>query len=332
LIDGCHLNGTDVAFDAVGMPSLRFIFQRGVEHKAIGTYDMERTDQQKTVTVDRGLFLIRYAAAEDQEQPPRVKLSADPSSKRDISFVLYPDDNEPVLWEPDSCLVVRATAAGKLAVQVIPMEEGGSTAATVRIEPLTQGKTASSPVHDNGKSHVPYHVDTFHVLGHLTGMGDVTVKGDEWLAGPSTPLRIEGIALDWPDKPSGLEIRYAVKTAKPLPISGQTMELGSFAGTRGRAMPIVGLMLELSGPAAANFQFCLDAIFLGSPATRIVSNRVVASGPTGREPLVGLRVSLRNADGAEQPETKPLAHKPAPPDERVRVFRNRPKSDQSASA
>jgi hypothetical protein len=293
---------------------------------------MERSNQQRTVTVDRGLFLIRYAAAEDQAQPPRVKLSADPSSKRDISFVLFPDDNEPVLWEPDSCLVVRATAAGKLAVQVIPMEEGGSTAVTVRIEPLTQGKTAASPTHVNGKSHVPHDIDTLHVLGHLTGMGDVAVKAGEWLAGPSSPLRIEGLSLEWPDKPSDLEIRYAVKTAKPLPVSGQTMELGSFAGTRGRAMPIVSLMLELSGPAAANFQFSVEAIFLGSPASRIVSNRVVASGPTGREPLVGLRVTLRNVDAAEQLETKPSAREPGPSDKRVRVFRNRPKSDQSATA
>ena len=77
------------------------------------------------------------------------------------------------------------------------------------------------------------------------------MKADEWLGGPSSPMRIEGIAIDWPEKPSDLQIRYAVKTARPMPISGQTMELGSFAGTRGRAMPIVGLMLELSGPAAA---------------------------------------------------------------------------------
>jgi len=97
-------------------------------------------------------------------------------------------------------------------------------------------------------------------------------------------------------------------------------------------MPIVGLMLELSGPAAASFQFRVEAIFLGSPATRIVSNRVVASGPTGREPLVGLRITLKNVDAAEQLETNPPAREPGPSDERVRVFRNRPKSDQLASA
>jgi hypothetical protein len=287
---------------------------------------MERTHQLRTVNVDRGLFLVRYAAAEDQEQPPRVKLSADPASSKDISFVLYPDHNEPILWEPDTCLVVRATAAGKLAVQVIPMEEGGSTAATVRIEPISQGKVATQPTND-----ASHDFDDLRLLGHLTGLGDVTVKSDKWLGGPSSPMRIEGITVDWPGKPSGLQIRYAVKTARPMPVSGQVTELGSFAGTRGRAMPVVGLMLELTGPAAARFQFCVEAIFLGSPATRIISNRVVASGPTGREPLVGLRLSWKSVEAVEEIETKASASKHEAFPDRVRIFRSRTKSEQSAS-
>jgi hypothetical protein len=288
---------------------------------------MERTQQQQTVTVDRGLFLVRYTAAEDQEQPPRVRLSVDASSKKDVSFVLYPDHNEPILWEPDTCLVVRATAAGKLAVQVIPLEEGGSTAATVRIEPLSQGKAVASPAH-----HASNDLEGLHLLGHLTGLGDVTVKAGEWLGGPSSPMRIEGISVNWPEKPSDLQIRYAVKTSRPIPVSGQAVELGSFAGTRGRAMPVVGLMLELAGPAAARFQFCVEAIFLGSPATRFVSNRVVASGPTGREPVVGLRLSLRNVEAVEELETKARASGREAPADHVRVFRSRPRSEQPASA
>jgi hypothetical protein len=288
---------------------------------------MERTHQQRTVTIDRGLFLIRYAAAEDQEQPPRVKLFVDPPSKKDISFVLYPDHNEPILWEPDTCLVVRATAAGKLAVQVIPMEEGGSTAATVKIEPISQGKAATS----SASNDAAHDFDDLRLLGHVTGLGDVAVMADEWLGGPTSPMRIEGLAIDWPEIPSDLQIRYAVKTARPMPASGQTMELGSFAGTRGRAMPIVGLMLELNGPAAGRFQFCVEAIFLGSPATRIISNRVVASGPTGREPLVGLRLSLKSVEAAEELEAKGPSKREAAAG-RVRVFRSRPKSDQPAVA
>ena len=135
----------------------------------------------------------------------------------------------------------------------------------------------------------------------------MVVAANEWIAGPSAPLRIEGISIEWPGKPADLEIRYAVKTAKPHPISGRAMGLGSFAGTRGDAMPIVGVMMQVTGRAAANFQFAVEAIFLGSPAMRVTGKRVVASGPTGREPLVGLRLSLQNVGQSTQPHAKPLS-------------------------
>jgi hypothetical protein len=170
------------------------------------------------------------------------------------------------------------------------------------------------------------------ILGHVTGIGDVWVKSGEWIAGPSAPSRIEGISIDWPDKPADFEIHYAVKTAKPQAISGRTMELGSFAGTRGKAMPLVSLMFELAGAAADDHQLTVEAIFLGAPATRMTGKRIVASGPTGREPLVGLRVGLQNVDVVTRPAPKPAVAKPARSAGRVRVFRSRPNVKESAKA
>ena len=60
-------------------------------------------------------------------------------------------------------------------------------------------------------------------------------------------------------------------------------------------MPLTGVMLELSGPDASLYQFSFEALFLGSPVMRATGERVVLSGPTGREPLVGLRVALEEA-------------------------------------
>ena len=298
--------------------------------------DMEGSKQRKTITVDRGLFLVRYAAAKDQAQPPMVKITADPKSGRDVSFILYPDQNEPVLSQPDTCLVVRATATAKLAVQVVPLQKGGSTAATVRIEPLAQGNATSPSREFQSRGHSSSDGGVLRILGHLTGRGDILVNADEWLAGPSAPSRIEGIALNWSGKPSDLKIRYAVKTARPQPISGQAVELGVFAGTRGKAMPIVGLMLEISGAAAANYQLTAETIFLGSPTTRTTGKRIVVYGPTGREPLVGLRVNLAGETPAKAADKEPSTE---PQTERFRrksrqaaspghIFRKRTKSKQ----
>jgi hypothetical protein len=293
---------------------------------------MQRDRQQKTVPINRGQFLVRYATAEDNERPPKVALTLDADSKRSVSFLLHPDHDEAVLWQPGTCLVVTALSAGKLCVEVTPIHEGGSAAATVQIEPLSQGSAVLLSAPAKRSSRAPFNSSDLRILGHVTGIGDLTVGANEWIAGPSTPARIEGISLTWPGKPPDLELRYAVKTAKPQPISGREMDLGSFAGTRGKAMPIVGLTLELSGPAAANFQFTADAIFLGSPALHKTGRRVVLSGPTAREPLVGLRLSVQSIGGDARPLKKPPTAKRRPSESRVRVFRSRPKPDQSATA
>jgi hypothetical protein len=287
--------------------------------------------QQQTVAINRGLFLVRYATAEDEQRPPKVLLAPDSDSIDDINFILHPDHKEAVLWQPDTCLVIRAAAAGKLSVHVIPTHNGGSAAATVRIEPLNQGKAASLLIPRKKQANTPNNLGELSILGHVTGIGDVTVNANEWIAGPSAPSRIEGISMEWPGKPSNLGIHYTVKTAKPQTSTGRKMGLGSFAGTRGKAMPIVGLTLELSGSEAANFQFAGEAIFLGSPVARMTGKRVVVSGPTGREPLVGLRLGVEKVTVPARAARSVPTNKPRQSESRVRVFRSRPKQVQSAT-
>jgi hypothetical protein len=301
---------------------------------------MARAKQQQTVSVDRGLFLIRYAAAEDTAHPPIVRVFADPSPNKEIGFLLHPDHREAALWQPESCLVARALAPGKLTIEVMASRDGGSAAATVRIEPITQGtpvqdQSAPSPSSSSKKVVADSRPDPsgLRVLGHITGIGDKLVTANEWIGGPSAPLRIEGVAIEWPDKPNGIDIRYAVKTAKPQPISGRPFDLGSFAGTRGKAMPIVGVMFEILGAASANLQFAVEAVFLGAPVMRMVGKRIIASGPTGREPLVGLRLAFEDTAAAEQPKTSSVgAASPGEGAGRVRVFRSRQKSKEQATA
>ena len=75
-------------------------------------------------------------------------------------------------------------------------------------------------------------------------------------------------------------------------------------------MPLTNVMLELSGPDASVYQFSVEALFLGAPVMHVSGERVVLSGPTGREPLVGLRVALEEASESERQVTQTAqAHK-----------------------
>jgi hypothetical protein len=317
--------------------------------------------QRRAIDVGRGVFLVRYVAAEDVTLPPVVKVSAEPRSDTTVDFFLHPDHGEPVLLRPGTCLVLRATTPTQVAIEVTPSQQNGSESATVNVEPLTQGEAAISfgPQSEVGawpqvtSDLVDSALAQLRILAHIAGIGDAYANANEWLAGPKAPSRIEGISLEWAAKPRGVDITYSVRTAQASPTSGRRVALGDFAGTRGRAMALTGVMLELSGQEASRYQFAVEALFLGSPITRVTGQRVVVSGPTGREPLVGLLVSLEeivrdaytpNQQRAEKPRqtrsevtSTPVAaattsesagRSPPGPSGRVRVFRSRPKQGQ----
>jgi hypothetical protein len=293
--------------------------------------------QTKAVDITRGLFVIRYGAAEDEFHPPKVTVGL-ATGVQDVEFVLHPDAQEPVLWKPGTSLVVRAATPTKLQIEVTPSREGGSMAANVKVEQLTQGVPADLFA-GAAAAATGLNLNGLKVLGHVAGIGDVMVGANQWIAGPSAPSRIEGIAVNWPNKPHDLDLRYAVRIARAQAAQSRMMEIGTYAGTRGQAVALTGVIIELSGTGSGNHQICADAAFLGSPTMRVMGKRIVLTGPTGREPLVGLRLTLEAINSALVPEAKPAVAAPisapspveAAPKRasRVRVFRSRSKEEQS---
>jgi len=286
--------------------------------------------QQKVVDLDRGLFCIQYRSADDEASPPKVVVSPAPGDERKVELILHPDAEQAVLWQPGSSLIVRTSSSAQLSVQVVPVRPNGSKAASLKFENLTQGTPTQAR---RSRQNQDLETEGLRLLGHVAGRGDVVVGPNEWVAGPATPSRIEGIAIEWPEKPDDLKLRYAVKSAAQTG-TPKMVDLETFAGTRGRALPVSGIVLEMSGAGASGCQFVAEALFLSSPMLRAVGQRVVLSGPTGREPLVGLRVGIESTAIFEEPAPPtlaPVARRTVPTSTgRVRVFRSRPKQDASA--
>jgi hypothetical protein len=291
---------------------------------------MSDAEQQKVVNLDRGLFFVNYRSAEDSLSPPHVTVAPAEGHERRMEIILHPDATEPTLWEPNSGLVVRVNTPGTLQVQVQPMRQGGSQAAVVRIEPIQSGRThlAAAQSEDLGL-HINSATEGLKVLGHVAGRGDVIVGPNAWIAGPTAPSRVEGVALEWPEKPAGLDIRYAVQFANGQAGSGRMVPLGAYAGTRGRALPITGVVLEMSG--TDELEFIAEAGFLNAPTLRAVGKRVVLSGPTNREPLVGIRIGIERIAAAEQIVAQPVKPRKPAGSGRVRVFRSRPRQESSVT-
>jgi hypothetical protein len=286
---------------------------------------MNDAEQQKVVSLDRGLFFVNYKSADDSLSPPRVTVAPAEGHERRMEIILHPDATEPTLWGPNSGLVVRVNTPGTLQVQIQPTRPGGSRTAMVRIEPIQSG-----PVTVRRSEGTSLHQDAategLKLLGHVAGRGDVIVGPNAWIAGPTAPSRVEGVALEWPDKPFGVDIRYAVQFANGQAGSGRMVPLGAYAGTRGRALPITGVILEING--TDELEFVAEAGFLNAPTLRAVGKRVVLSGPTNREPLVGIRIGIERVAAVDQVETSPKPRKAAGSG-RVRVFRSRPRQESA---
>jgi hypothetical protein len=292
---------------------------------------MRGETQRKSVDIDRGLFLVRYATAEDEAQPPKITVAVDGASRGSISLLTHPDEDGGALWRPGACLVVRALQPGALIVEITPQPGSFSRSASVRVETLTQGGPAdrSLAARDEPRDR-SVDVSNLTLVGHVAGIGDVRVPSGEWLGGPKAPSRIEGISIEWPGRPNDIALRYAVTTARPHAASQRVAELGAYAGTRGKALSVVGVALELSGPAAAGRQLSVDATFLGSPMLHRVGPRISLAGPTGREPLVGLKLSLEPI-GAPEPRSLAVAPGGQIAANRVRVFKSRAKASHAAA-
>jgi hypothetical protein len=284
------------------------------------------TEQQKKLSLDRGLFFINYKSADDSVSPPRVIVAPAQGHERRMEIILHPDATEPTLYSPNSGLVVRINTPATLQVQVRPTRPGGSRSAIVRVEQIQAGRIPDAAGPDNG---VGLHVATegLKVLGHVAGRGDIVVGPNAWIAGPAAPSRVEGVALEWPDKPASVDIRYAVQLANGQTGSGKMVPLGTYAGTRGRALPLTGVVLELSG--TDELKFVAEAGFLNAPTLRAVGKRVVLSGPTSREPLVGIRIGIERSAPAEVVATSAIPRK-STGSARVRVFRSQQRQTDAA--
>jgi hypothetical protein len=105
-------------------------------------------------------------------------------------------------------------------------------------------------------------------------------------------MPIEGIEIRWPNRPAGVNLSYEVAAGLRKRERSHEIQAGQFAGSRGEALPLVGIKLRLTGPNASRYELTADALFLGSHVDSRSGQEIFLSGSTGREPLVGLRLSL----------------------------------------
>jgi hypothetical protein len=291
----------------------------------------------RTHRVTRGLFILRYVTSgagnsATRATAPTIRIA--PQNATDVELIAWPGVSPNELLGPGDGVVVRALRDTSLTLEVIPSLAGGSVDAELHLEPVSRLAHGGFSRTDNAASAVgrvstEMGVEGIEILAHVSRRGDVVSPAGEWICGPDYPMAIEGIEIRWPHRPPGLEITTSVSVRKNGLRNLPTTLTGGFAGTRGRAAPITSIELSLTGERAKDFALRSDALFLGSAVQSKRGRSISLIGPTGREPLVGLRLSIDSvspSDAARPVVAPSLQERPRSGSNwssggRIRVFR-----------
>jgi hypothetical protein len=176
-----------------------------------------------TLIVGIGLYILRYASAGTANDCPFVTVTPSPRDGRGISLISVPGGSDTDLAAPGDCMVVKAERPGALDLTVSATRTFGSLEAELRLERIECGRTvpASHPLPRTSQKPDLASVREVSILAHVARRGDVVCGQGEWICGPDHPLPIEGLEIQWLNKPPRVDIRYTatVNQKETVPIS-----------------------------------------------------------------------------------------------------------------
>ena len=276
-----------------------------------GNVGLTLQSQSRIVDVGEGIFALRYVASTAKADAPRVVV--EPFKEVGLSLISAPGGADRVLDGPGSCLLIRSERPARFTLTVSGRTPTSSLDAALQLEHVVV------PTRIEAK---PIAEPQIEILAHVARRGDALFAMGAWIGGPEMPSRIEGLTIRWSDRPADVDLHCTVVSKGRRLRRYADRSTGEFAGTRGEAAPIVGFELALAGSGADRFALSGEAQFLGSHVVADSGARLRFASPTGREALVGLKLSIAAVRRPSVSDDRTPSRTIAPPlIGRVRMFR-----------
>lgn len=214
------------------------------------------------MTLDTGLYCIVQnpsRAAEAASGLPGVRLSPPPGPlgrPEALTIRTFRDDG----WlqgAGDAALVRVLGGAAQVLVTVYqsPNADASTAPALQVIRLLEPGSSQTAPA--PAVQTTPQVVD---LLAHVQGQGDVGGRLGDWIGEPGSKRWIEGFAIAPADGIPADDIEYQAVLGRGW--MSPWVEGGQFCGSRGMALPILGLRVRLRGASAATHACSYAASFV----------------------------------------------------------------------
>ncbi|BCK76163.1 hypothetical protein AA0242T_0749 [Acetobacter aceti NRIC 0242] len=261
------------------------------------------------MTLDRGLFCVFHVPSQEPPSPrglPGVRLTQPPLVNGAVTISTFDDTGW--LGGQNNAALIRVMQ-GPAQVLVTIYQEAGSPHEAPRLQVVRLSDAAGAPVAaapqgQGAVANIPSPAPTgvaaapgqqFEVGAHIQRRGDVGVMLGEWMGKPGSRFWIEGFGISPGKLIAPEDIEYQAVLGKGW-LSPWT-EGGKYCGSRGMALPILGLRVRLKGDAAEEYLCELEATFTDGTEIGPVGEDETAESDS-LAPLEAFRVTIIPRDPA----------------------------------
>jgi hypothetical protein len=231
---------------------------------------------------------------------PGVRVSPPPAGAANVDISCFRDDG----WlnaDGDAALVRVRRHAAQVLVTVYQLPQMPDAAPRLKVQQLIGGDL-SSPAPANTEAlqpvpaavpvpaaPVPAYTGPVDVMAHIQTRGDVPGPFGEWIGETGSQNWIEGFAINAPEGIDPADLSYQAVLGRGW--LSPWVEAGQYCGSRGMALPLLGLRVRLTGDAAEQYEISCSASFVGGAAAGPVGNDETCEAET-LAPLEAIQVTL----------------------------------------
>lgn len=283
------------------------------------------------MTLDTGLFCILQTAAKSVDAAsglPGVRLSVPPGAggRPDAVTISSFRADGWLSGFGDAALVRVTQGPAQLLVTVYQGPAGEHAAPNLQVLRLLEGAAPSAAQQPAAAAPAAAGQTVMDMVAHIQGRGDVGALLGEWLGERGSKRWIEGFAVSPAHDVPPQDIEYQAVLGRGW--LSPWAEGGQFCGSRGMALPVLGLRLRLRGASAQSHECSYSATFTdGTEIGPVTAGE--ACEAESLAPMEAFQIEIRPrgsaagapakaaakpvAKSAAKPGTKPAAEKPAAP-------------------
>lgn len=248
------------------------------------------------MTLPPGLFCIineNNPGAARNHGMPGVRISPPPAGGENIEISGFRTDG----WlsaEGDATLVRVRKKPAQILVTIYQLPNEASSAPRLQVRQLLGGEDMPGDQLPNAPAPAPAATQApanakIALLAHIQTRGDVGAAFGDWLGERGSNNWIEGFAINAPEGVQPADFTYQAVLGRGW--LSPWVEAGQYCGSRGMALPLLGLRIRLGGEAAEQYEISYSASFVGGASAGPVGNDETCEADT-LAPLEAIQVIL----------------------------------------